>query len=155
MSLPVSPPLADSFWRTKTLEALSPAEWEALCDGCGKCCLIKLEEDDDSDVIAFTCVACELLDPDTARCLHYENRRRWVPDCVQLTPAAVRDVAWLPQSCAYRLVAEGQDLPWWHPLQSGTDNTVHLAGASVRYRVISEKEVADEELEDFIVDWAK
>ncbi len=122
------------FWRTKTLEQLNRREWESLCDGCGQCCLHKLL-DDDTDEIYWTSVACTLLDPDTGHCCDYPNRKKTVPDCVFLTPEIVDEVAWLPVTCAYRLVAEGADLYWWHPLVSGTQETVHEAGISVRGKV--------------------
>lgn len=122
------------FWRTKTLEQLNRREWESLCDGCGQCCLHKLL-DDDTDDIYWTSVACTLLDPDTGHCCDYPNRKKTVPDCVFLTPEIVDEVAWLPVTCAYRLVAEGSDLYWWHPLVSGTQETVHEAGISVRGKV--------------------
>src|SRR5688572_28711526 len=106
---------------------MTASEWESLCDGCGRCCLVKLE-DEDTGQIDYTDVACTLLDGDSCRCRDYANRQRKVADCVRLTPAAVRSLSWLPPTCAYRLVAEGQGLPWWHPLVSGDPETVHLAG---------------------------
>jgi uncharacterized cysteine cluster protein YcgN (CxxCxxCC family) len=138
------------FWKVKRLEQMSRAEWESLCDGCGRCCLHKLR-DDDTDALAFTNVACRLLDLQTCRCKDYANRRRRIPDCVSLTPARVRRIDWLPPSCAYRLVAEGKDLYWWHPLVSGDPDTVHQAGASVRGRAVSEKCAGM--LEHHVVDW--
>jgi uncharacterized cysteine cluster protein YcgN (CxxCxxCC family) len=144
-----SPP----FWKRKTLEEMTPAEWESLCDGCGRCCLNKLEEDG-SDKTFFTDVACRLLDHDTCRCKDYANRLALVPDCVGLTPAEVRQIPWLPPTCAYDRLAKGKDLPWWHPLVSGDPETVHLAGISVRGRVgACESQVPDEELESWIVSW--
>src|SRR3954465_8352962 len=106
------------FWRMKTLEEMSNAEWESLCDGCGRCCLNKIEDIDSGD-IAWTDVACRLLDGESCRCSDYAKRQRKVPDCVRLTPESVRTLRWLPPSCAYRLVAEGRELYWWHPLVSG------------------------------------
>lgn len=126
----------EAFWRRKTLEDLSQSEWESLCDGCGKCCLEKLE-DDDTGVISFTDVACTLLDIATCRCRHYRQRRRFVPNCERLTPALVRTVNWLPSTCAYRLIAAGQNLPWWHPLVSGDADLVHRVGVSARNRAVS------------------
>jgi uncharacterized cysteine cluster protein YcgN (CxxCxxCC family) len=126
------------FWKTKTLEEMSDVEWESLCDGCARCCLEKLE-DEDSGLCA---------------CKDYPNRSDKVPDCVRLTPENVRTLNWLPPSCGYKLVAEGRDLYWWHPLISGDPNTVHEAGVSVRGRVQgTENEIADEDLEDHIVQW--
>jgi uncharacterized cysteine cluster protein YcgN (CxxCxxCC family) len=103
---------------------MSRAEWESLCDGCGKCCLHKLE-DIDTGAIAFTKVACRMLDCSTGRCRDYANRKQHVPDCVRLTPTRVKKIDWLPKSCAYRLIDEGKDLYWWHPLVSGDPETVH------------------------------
>lgn len=143
--------MADApYWRTKTLEEMTRAEWEALCDGCARCCLIKLE-DDDTGEIAYTDIACRLLDIGTCRCTRYRRRLRLVPQCVELTPAAVREFDWLPSTCAYRLVAEGRDLAWWHPLVSGDPETVHKAGISVRGRVVPERRGDDPE--DRVVTW--
>ena len=140
------------FWREKPLEAMSGPEWESLCDGCGRCCLNKLE-DWDTGEIAWTNLACQLLDGESCRCSDYENRRDTVPDCVQLDPAMVRELTWLPATCAYRLVAEGQDLYWWHHLVSGDPDTVHQAGISAQGRTVSELGKELEEYEDHIVDW--
>jgi uncharacterized protein len=127
-------PAAPYFWNQKTLEELNPAEWESLCDGCGRCCLVKLE-DADSGAVYFTDIGCKLFDASACRCTDYARRQKKVHDCIRLTPAKVRTLSWLPPSCAYRLVAEGRDLPWWHPLISGTRASVHEAGVSVRNRV--------------------
>src|SRR5690606_1249747 len=133
------------FWKTKTLEEMSPAEWESLCDGCGKCCLAKLE-DEDTGEIHWTSVACRLFDAGTCRCKDYENRLATVSDCVRLTPENVRTITWLPSTCAYRLVANGEDLHDWHPLVSGDRRSVHRAGISVRGKVTaSESDLADAE----------
>lgn len=126
-------PAPQPFWR-KGLDKLTKSEWESLCDGCGRCCLVKLE-DEDTEEIHFTDIACKLFDAGTCRCVNYARRKKLVPDCVQLTPEAVRTLRWLPPSCAYKLVAEGKDLKWWHPLVSGRVESVHEAGISVRGRV--------------------
>ena len=140
------------FWREKTLEEMSAAEWESLCDGCGRCCLHKLRDPDDN-ALAFTEVACRLLDLGTCRCSDYQNRARRVPDCVRLTPKVVREVDWLPPTCAYRLLADGKELAWWHPLVSGTPETVHQAGISVRGRAISEREAGP--VEEHVASWPR
>src|SRR5438034_56007 len=114
------------FWRRKTLAEMTAAEWESLCDGCGRCCLVKLEEED-SGKIFFTDVGCTLLDGKTCRCRDYPNRTKKVSDCVRLTARNVPNINWLPPTCAYRLVDEGKDLAWWHPLVSGSPETVHAA----------------------------
>lgn len=143
-------PASLPFWKTKTLAQMTLEEWESLCDGCGRCCLHKLR-DEDTDELAFTNVACRLLDLTSCRCMHYATRRRFVPDCVSLTLENLHEIDWLPPSCAYRLVAEGKDLPTWHYLVSGDPETVHLSGASVQGRAISERKAGA--LEDNIVDW--
>ncbi len=140
----------EPFWRRKTLAEMTRGEWESLCDGCAKCCLDKLQ-DDDTGEISYTEVACRLLDLGTCRCTDYANRKRFVPDCVVLTPRTVARLTWLPSSCAYRLISEGRDLEWWHPLVSGDPETVHRAGVSVRGRAVPEAVAGD--LEDHIVHW--
>jgi uncharacterized cysteine cluster protein YcgN (CxxCxxCC family) len=124
----------EPFWKTKTLDELNRSEWESLCDGCGRCCLHKLE-DEDTEEIYFTTVACTLLDAGTCQCSDYIHRKKKVPDCVFLTPEIVRTVDWLPETCGYRLIDEGKDLYWWHPLVSGNPETVHEAGISVRGKI--------------------
>ncbi len=138
------------FWERKTLEELSEAEWEALCDGCGRCCMVKLEDVDTGERLD-TRVACRLLDIGACRCTDYPDRHAQVPDCVRLTPEAVRALDWLPDTCAYRLRAEGQPLHWWHPLVSGDSETVHRAGISVRGLAISERKVPEHRYEDFAI----
>jgi uncharacterized cysteine cluster protein YcgN (CxxCxxCC family) len=138
------------FWRCKTLAAMTAREWESLCDGCGKCCLVKLE-DERTGQVHYTDVACTLLDRDSCRCRDYPNRTRRVADCVKLSAKDVAAFGWLPSTCAYRLVAEGKDLPWWHPLVSGDPSTVHSAGVSVRGRCVAEREV--DNVEKRIVRW--
>jgi uncharacterized cysteine cluster protein YcgN (CxxCxxCC family) len=144
---------AQPFWRTKTLDDMSVAEWESLCDGCGRCCLVKLE-DEDTGEIHFTDIGCKLLDGKTCRCIDYPHRHRRVPDCVKLTADVVRQLSWLPVTCAYRLVAKGEDLPDWHPLVSGTPDSVREAGVSVSGRVwANESDVTPERWPDRIVKW--
>ncbi|HEV7264829.1 MAG TPA: YcgN family cysteine cluster protein [Falsiroseomonas sp.] len=138
------------FWRTRTLGQMTRAEWESLCDGCGRCCLHKLR-DEDTGELGWTNVACRLLDTTSCRCSDYANRKARVPDCVKLTPKRVAAIDWLPPTCAYRLLAEGQDLPWWHPLVSGDPETVVQAGVSVRGKAIREREAGA--LADHITAW--
>lgn len=147
MSAPETP-----FWRAKPLEAMSDAEWESLCDGCGKCCLIRLE-DEDTGEIHTTDVACKLLDGQSCRCSNYPDRQRFVPDCVKLTPESARTLGWLPRTCAYRLVAEGKDLEDWHPLVSGDSASVHRAGMSVQGKVTPETRVKTRNLVRRIKVW--
>lgn len=139
------------FWE-KPLDKLTPAEWEALCDGCGKCCLNKIEYEDTGEV-AFTRVACRLLDGETCRCSSYKNRHDFVPDCVVLTPGKLKEIAWwLPSTCAYRLRAEGKPLYDWHPLNSGDADSVHRAGASVRGWTVSELTVTEDDWDEHIIE---
>ena len=141
------------FWREKQLWQMTPEEWESLCDGCGKCCLLKVEFEDTGE-IEPTSVACRLMDAETCRCGDYENRRDHVPDCIDLTKADLRSLTWLPSTCAYRLIDEGKPLQWWHPLLSGDPKMVHEAGISVRNKTMSEDDLADEmDLIHYIIDW--
>ena len=140
------------FWEVKNLEEMTPEEWEALCDGCGKCCLHKIE-DVDSGEVYFTNVACRLLDLNTCKCKDYSHRSECVPECFPLTPAIIREVNWLPESCAYRRLAEGRGLAWWHPLVSGDPTTIRYVGATVCGKAVSEEDVDLEDLEDMVVDW--
>jgi len=142
------------FWETKQLGDMTQKEWESLCDGCGRCCLVKLE-DEDTGEIHTTDVSCKLLNGHTCRCKNYRNRHEIVDDCIKLDPANVTELGWLPATCAYRLVWEGKQLEDWHPLVSGRNATVHEAGISVRGRVISEDEVALQDLPARICDWPR
>ncbi|SDC27588.1 hypothetical protein SAMN05444678_102161 [Sphingomonas sp. YR710] len=137
------------FWEVKGLDEMTRAEWESLCDGCGKCCLHKLE-DDETGELHPTNVACKLLDRHSGRCGDYKRRKIFVPECVRLTPRALRELDWLPQTCAYRLLDEGKPLADWHPLVSGDPESVHRAGQSVRGWTVSENDVGD--LEHHLVD---
>jgi uncharacterized protein len=141
----------DRFWEHKTLADLSESEWEALCDGCGKCCLHKLE-DEDTEEILFTRVACRLLDIDSCRCSKYPERRSLVPECHDMRQGFTQ-FHWLPATCSYRLRAEGKELPLWHPLLTGNPATVHVAGVSVRSFAIPESEADDPE--DHVIEWLK
>lgn len=143
---------ATPFWKAKTLGEMTPAEWEALCDGCGRCCLVKLEDADTGEIV-HTRVACRLLDIGTCRCSDYEARHEQVPDCVQLTEEGAQTLSWLPETCAYRLVALGLDLEWWHPLVAGNAEAIHEAGVSVRVYAVSEKKVKDGKYEKFLLRW--
>ena len=139
------------FWQTVPLAEMDDAQWEALCDGCAKCCLVKLQ-DEDTDEIVFTDIVCNLLDQENCRCTHYAERTRLVPDCVKLTKDNLDKIDFMPPSCAYRLLHEGQDLPDWHPLVSGTPDSVVAAGMSVKGRVTPEI-MFEGDAEDRVVDW--
>jgi uncharacterized protein len=141
-----------SFWREKSLTELSDAEWEALCDGCARCCLIKLE-DEDTGELHFTDLACDMLDLGSCRCTGYPDRHRLVPDCIEFDADLAQTLHWLPDTCAYRLVAEGQELPDWHPLVSGRAESVHEAGISLRGRVQHQSSVAEDEQVLHVVRW--
>ncbi|MGF1553311.1 MAG: YcgN family cysteine cluster protein [Paracoccaceae bacterium] len=143
-------PRRPRFWDTVTLDAMTHDEWEALCDGCGQCCLVKLE-DADTGAVLYTDVACRLFDDATCRCGQYAIRQRLVEGCVQLTPETLPEAAaWMPPTCAYRRLHEGRPLPDWHPLLTGDRESVHRAGASVRHATVAEWEVAEEDLEDHV-----
>jgi uncharacterized cysteine cluster protein YcgN (CxxCxxCC family) len=139
-----------AFWKTKTLKEMSQKEWESLCDGCGKCCLIKLEDAETKELF-YTDVACHMLDAKTCQCKDYAKRREVVDDCLQLEVDDVEDFKWLPESCSYRLLHEGKKLPKWHHLISGDRNMVHEKNKSVKNRVVSETEVM--EVAEHIVYW--
>jgi uncharacterized cysteine cluster protein YcgN (CxxCxxCC family) len=132
----------DQFWKRKSLADMTDAEWESLCDGCGLCCMLKVQDEDTGDVF-YTDVACRLFDIETCRCTDYANRAKIVPDCLVLTPDEKDAYNWLPDSCAYRRLANGQDLPGWHPLVTGRPDSVHEAGISMQGKAISEND-ADE-----------
>ncbi len=144
--------LRPRYWETVPTDRMTAPEWEALCDGCGKCCLNKLEDPDTREV-ALTRVACRLLDDATCRCASYDDRLRHVPECVVLSPAELPRIAyWMPATCAYRLLHEGAPLPRWHPLLTGTAQSVHDAGVSVRGWTVPEFEVDEDDWEDHIID---
>jgi uncharacterized cysteine cluster protein YcgN (CxxCxxCC family) len=143
-----------AFWQSKRLAEMTPAEWESLCDGCGRCCLKKLEDETTGKVV-YTDVACRLLDRERCRCTRYAQRHALVQDCVALDADSTETMRWLPTTCAYRRLAEGKPLEWWHPLVSGDPETVHSAGVSVRGRALPENAVGDDELETRVIRWIK
>jgi uncharacterized cysteine cluster protein YcgN (CxxCxxCC family) len=142
------------WWNDKPLAQLSTAEWEALCDGCAKCCLHKLE-DEDSGAVFYTKVRCRYLEEQSCRCTDYDNRSVLVPNCIALRPNDLQDLGWLPNTCAYRLRAADQPLPDWHPLMSGDANSVHEAGISIRGRAISDEYVHPDGYDEHIVRWVE
>ena len=144
----------DPFWERKTLSELSAEEWESLCDGCARCCLIKLE-DEDSGGVHYTGLVCDLLDLGTCRCTRYADRHSVVKDCIDFSADLVASLTWLPRSCAYRRVAEGRGLADWHPLVSGSADSVHQAGVSVLGRVIPSGSVHEDELEEHLIRWVE
>ncbi|MBT5230593.1 MAG: YcgN family cysteine cluster protein [Methylococcales bacterium] len=141
------------FWERKALSEMNKEEWESLCDGCGRCCLLKLE-DEDSGALAYTEVVCKYSDPESCQCTVYTDRKTLMPDCLILTPAhlTVENLAWFPPTCAYRMLSEGIPLSWWHPLSSGDPNTVYEAGVSIKHRVVSEDDITDD-IQEYIVTW--
>ena len=139
----------ERFWLTKSLAEMTPEEWEMLCDGCGRCCLYMVRCEDTGEVY-YTNVACRLLNDWQCRCTSYEQRIRLVPHCLVLTPAKAEELQWLPTTCAYRRLAAGERLKWWHPLVSGDPNTVYKAGISVRGKVVPEQCVNLDQLEESI-----
>lgn len=140
------------FWKTKSLSEMTREEWESLCDGCGRCCLHKLQ-DEDTDEVYYTNVVCRFMAMHQCRCKVYEKRSQLVPTCITLTPANVAEIKWMPKTCAYRLILEGKNLEWWHPLVSGSPETVHTAGISLRGKAISERGVDLDQLENYVLDW--
>ncbi len=141
-----------AFWEEKTLEEMSEQEWESLCDGCGRCCLIKLEDDDTGEIYNSD-VRCALLDANSCQCIDYTNRKAKVPDCIKLSLQNVKNISWIPATCAYRRLAEGRGLAWWHPLVSGDPETVVQVGVSVGGRTVDENSVQSGEWEAHCVDW--
>ncbi|MDR5891801.1 MULTISPECIES: YcgN family cysteine cluster protein [Halomonas] len=142
--------MRERFWEQYPLEELTAEEWEALCDGCGQCCLLKFQ-DEESGELAVLNLACELLDVHSCRCSDYEHRLERVPECTRLTPERVGEFRWLPHSCAYRRVAEGRKLARWHPLLSGDPERVHRKGISVRSFAVTSRGVPEEQYEDHII----
>ncbi len=142
---------ARPFWEVLTLAEMTLAQWEALCDGCGRCCLQKLRDGETREVF-YTSVACRLLDIDSCRCTRYSDRRTIIPACVVLTPDRIARCDWLPRTCAYRLIHEGKPLPAWHPLVSNDPESVHRAGISLRNKAISEVHVDAQHLEPYVID---
>lgn len=143
-----------TFWRTKSLDEMSHDEWESLCDGCGKCCALRVADEDDRSaqpIVYETVVACRMLDLESCRCLAYERRFKAVPSCLRMTVARASSLEWLPETCGYSRVARGLDLPEWHPLRSGSAETVHTSGASARGRFVSEEEIVASDIEDYII----
>jgi hypothetical protein len=140
------------FWQTKTLEAMSAEEWESLCDGCGKCCLIRLEDDETGEIYT-TDAHCRLFDNQSCRCTDYANRKAIVPDCVILKPSSIRALKWMPHSCSYRLLSEGKDLPDWHHLKTGDRSSIHDAGMSVQDATVTEVGLSEEALMQRITIW--
>lgn len=144
--------MRERFWETVALDDMTREEWEALCDGCGKCCLNKLEDADTGEVW-LTRVACRLFDNETCRCGQYETRKSLVPECIVLTPAGIEaHMYWLPQTCAYRLLYEKTPLPGWHPLISGDPNSVHAAGISMQNQTVPEFDIPEDDWEDHIIE---
>ena len=145
---------SENFWECKDLGEMSPAEWESLCDGCARYCMVKLE-DEETATVDYTAAVCHLLDDHSCRCTRYLERHALVPDCVQLTSDNVLDFKWLPVSCAYRRIAEGRPLEPWHPLISNCSDSVHEAQISVQDKVVSELSVHENQLEDMIIKWVE
>lgn len=143
-----------SFWKTKTFAQMSTQEWESLCDGCGKCCLHKLEDEEDGEVY-YTDIACRYLDGNNCRCKDYTNRLALVPECLQLRPQDVAQFHWLPATCAYRLLAQGEELPLWHHLISGNPDLIHQLGFSVQGRTVSETSLDEDDYQERVIQWVE
>jgi uncharacterized cysteine cluster protein YcgN (CxxCxxCC family) len=142
------------FWKIKTFAEMTPEEWESLCDGCARCCLYKIEEEESLELI-YTNIVCKFLDLKHCRCTVYPQRSQKMPTCVTLTPQNVYGLFWLPSTCAYKILANGENLEWWHPLVSGDPETVRAADISIYGKVIHEQMIDMEKLEDHSVDWIK
>lgn len=146
--------IIEPFWLDRALESFSIQEWESLCDGCGKCCLHKLE-DSQSGAVTYTRVACQLLDTTVCQCKDYSRRQLKVKDCLQVTPAMAKNDDSLPNTCAYRLIAQGADLPEWHPLKTGDKTSAIKQGKSVADRVLSEIYVHPDGLDEHVISWVE
>ena len=144
--------MGNNFWETKNLIDMNENEWESLCDKCGKCCVIKLE-DFDTQEVHYTNVSCKLLCEKSASCKDYKNRKSIVSDCIILSPDNLKDLKWMPETCAYKLLNEGKNLPYWHPLLSGNDKEIVNSGNSVKNRVTNENEIKIKNLPDYIFNW--
>jgi len=144
--------MVTDFWKMKSFEEMSTEEWESLCDGCAKCCLHKLEDDETGEVY-YTDIACRYLDHHSCQCQKYQQRQQLVPDCVKLSPDDISLFYWLPSTCAYRLLSEGEPLPEWHPLLSKDPESTHSAGISVRGRVVAENSIAEEDYQERVIRW--
>lgn len=140
--------MKEPFWKTKPFPQMNKQEWESLCDGCAKCCLIKLENEE-TDELHYTSIVCDLLDLESCSCTKYQERTRLVPECLKLTTEHLRKLPWMPETCTYRLLSEGKELPSWHPLVSGNCESIHDAGVSVRAYAMHESDV--DNLEDHII----
>lgn len=141
----------DRFWEKIPLTELNESQWESICDGCCQCCAHKLQ-DEETEEIFHTNVVCQYLDCDECQCTVYSERHKYVPDCIKVTPENAGQLSWMPTTCGYRRLAEGKALPSWHPLETGDKNSVKKAGKTVTGKVISEADINEEELEDYIVD---
>ncbi len=149
----MSAPLRPRFWETVPLSGMTKPEWEALCDGCGKCCMLKMEDEDEPGLIAYTNIACRLFDEKTCRCTSYPLRSVLVPTCIQLTPENISTAQeWMPSTCAYRLMAEGAPLPEWHPLKTGDTDSPHKTGNSMQNATVPEYDVDEDEWYDYVIE---